>query len=156
MHQVPVVLEDDSRLLQYAAPFYIDCVVSVYQNVVDCRVLKQRFKRTKTEDFIQHLLRQPVSFRCREGNVLLPNQLVNHRQQLLLGSWILVHQRDLFQIQTLDQPVVYCGLDFLLDLEGYRSRRPHNRRNGPRAPIDHRISHGKLLDRPPLLIALLP
>ena len=116
MHQVPVVFEDDGGLLQHPAPFDIDRVVGVHQDVVDRRVLQQRLQRTKAEDLIQHLLRQPVAFRCGERNILLADQLLNSGQQLLLRSGVLVHQRDLFQIQPLDQSLVYRGLDFLLHL----------------------------------------
>ncbi len=42
-----------------------------------------------------------------------------------------MHQRDLLQIQTLDQLLVYCGLDFLLNFERYRPRRPHDGGNDP-------------------------
>ena len=62
------------------------------------RVLQQRLQRTQPEDFVQHLLRQPVSFRGRQRNVLLPDQLMNDRKQLLLRRGVLVHLRDLVQI----------------------------------------------------------
>jgi hydrogenase maturation factor len=41
---------------------------------------------------------------------------MNHRNELLLGSWVLVHQGDLLQIQTLDESLVHCGFNFLLKL----------------------------------------
>ncbi len=62
-----------------------------------------------------------------------------------------MHLRDLFQIQTLDESMVYCGFDFLLYLERYRPRRPHDGRNGPGlafvSSIDSGISHTEILDR---------
>ena len=104
MHQVPVVLEDDGGLLQHPVPFYIDRAAGVHQDVVDGRILQQRLQRAKAEDFIQYLLRQPVAFRRRERNILLPDQLVNHASAAVAGTPVLVHLRNLLEIQTLDEP----------------------------------------------------
>ena len=92
--------------------------------------------RAKTEDLIQHLLRQPVPLRPRQRNILLPDQLMNHGNELLLGSGVLVHLGDRFQIQTLDESLVHCGFDFLLKFQGDRPRGSHDGGSHPIVPTD--------------------
>ena len=109
-------------------------------------ILQQRLQWTKAEDLVQHLLRQPVAFDGRERNILLPDQLLNGRHQLLLRGGVLVHQRDLLQIQPLDQAKVNRGLDLLLHFEGNRLRGSHDRGNHrgfPAVPV------------PPLIVELV-
>ena len=51
-----VVLERQRRLLKDAAPFDVNLVRGVHEDVADCVVLEQRLERPETEYFVNDLL----------------------------------------------------------------------------------------------------
>jgi len=52
------------------------------------------------------------------ADILFIDQLKNRGQELLLRGAVLMHQCDFFQVQSLDEFLVYRGLDLLLNSAG--------------------------------------
>ena len=57
-----VVAELDARLLHFAAPFHVDVLGSVDEDVADRMVFQQKFERTEPERLVQDLLDQAFPF----------------------------------------------------------------------------------------------
>ena len=52
VHQVGIVFEPYIRLFQNPGTFHVNGFVSIHQDVIDARILQQRFQRAKAEDFV--------------------------------------------------------------------------------------------------------
>ena len=113
MHEVDIVLENHRSLFQHSIPLHVHRVIGVYQDVADCGVLQQRLQRTQAKYLVEHFAGEHIAFHGAQGNSRLPQQLVDHHQQLLPRQSIgRAHQ--LFQVKLADQLTMHGGLQFLI------------------------------------------
>ena len=59
---MPLVAEADAAFFEDTVALDIDRGMRVHQNVVDRRIGKQRFQWSKSQDFVQKFVDQPLEF----------------------------------------------------------------------------------------------
>ena len=80
----------------HAAPFDVDRLVGVDQDVADGRILQQRLERAEAEDFVEHFLGEAVALGGAERDALLADQLLDDAEELLLCGACLLDDRASF------------------------------------------------------------
>ncbi len=126
VHQVGLVLEDDVGLLDHAAPFHVDRLVGVHQDVADRGIVQQRLQGAEAEYLVQNVLCQPVAVQSAQRGALLANQLQNHAKQALPPANLVgLHGRQFFKVHATDQFVMHRSLQRVTRVLAQHRGYPH-------------------------------
>ncbi len=107
--QVLLVLEAHRQRLKHAVALHIDAFVAVDQDIVDARILEQRFERAQARHFVHNFRDKVAKFLRIQRKTLdqhiLRNQLLDVPPEFFF--WHLIQRR---KIDLLDQPPVQTHL----------------------------------------------
>ena len=93
------------RLLHLAAPFHVDALRTVDQDVADRVVLEQHFQRSQAERLVEHLLDQPLAFVAVEQRVFGVAQMLDDQADLA-AQHVAFQFADFGQVQLVDELAV--------------------------------------------------
>ena len=107
-----VVAEGHRGLLHLAAPFHVDVLRPVDEDVADGRVLEQEFQRPQAEGLVEHLADELLALVTVEQRVLIVAQVLDDQADLA-AQRVAFELSHLGQIELVDQLAVDALLELL-------------------------------------------
>ena len=108
-----VILECDIRQLELTFSLNIDLLMRIDQNVTHGRILKERFQRTETENFVKHLVTNLLAFQRTQQRRLFVDQR-HQRIAHFRAHFLILDRRQRLQIDLVQQTPVELKLQFLI------------------------------------------